>query len=101
MVGNPRADFGADRRLCLSIRLGNAVEGVTLFLFGIDRDVGAIARHSLGISKEIHDVRLSGVAAFAHSGTRHRRAVSSQKAAGRPMICARKPIPAGPARIPA
>jgi len=112
MVGEMRTDLGADRDFRLPVRLGHGVEAVPLLHLGIDRDVGTVAGHRLGIGKvgkamqegsvgKDHDRRPLAVAAFAHSGTRHRSAVSSQKAAGRPMPCATKPITAGPARMPA
>lgn len=62
----------------------------------MNRDVDAVAGHDLGVGKvgemmqegdvgKDHDVRTLKAAAFVHSGTRHRSAVSSQ-AAGRPIM---------------
>jgi len=113
VVGETPSDLGADRGLRRAVRLDEGVEAIALLHLGVDRDIDAIAGHRQGrrgdgggameegcVGKG-QDVRPLAVAAFAQSGTRHSSAVSSQKAAGRPMPCATKPIVAGPARIPA
>jgi hypothetical protein len=51
VIGKVCIDFGTDRSIRLPVRLGHWVENVPLLHLGIDRDVGTVAGHRLGIGK--------------------------------------------------